>query len=129
MTQLATAAVHEEKLLYTAKAHTSGIGSTTIATLREGARDGGRWFGRATLLLLAGTLAIGLPHVPANAETPRPPSRIANIYNGFHHQPTRSETERRERAAGLRPSAHQQSSEDAVLQQLYQRLRQAARTG
>ena len=100
-----------------------------IAIFHERSLDHGLWLARATLLLLGSVLIYGLLCAPANADEARPTAHIANIYGGFDHQPTRTEIERRERAAGLAPSTPRQSSEDATLQQLYQQLRESAGTG
>jgi hypothetical protein len=108
---------------------THNTGSAKIETLRGRSLDDENWLRWATLLLFGTALAIGLLSVPAHAEEAMPPSRIANIYGGFHHQPTRAQIESRERAAGLAASTRHQSSEDAALQQLYQQLKENAGTG
>jgi hypothetical protein len=91
--------------------------------------DADHRFRRAALLLLGSALAYGSLWAPANADAVKPPSRIANIYGGLNHQPTRSEVENRERAARIGPSARQQSADDEVLRRLYQELTERARAG
>ena len=108
---------------------THNAGSTKIATLRGRSLDDDGWLARAALLLLGSVLLYGLLCVPANAEAAKPPSRIANLYDGFDHQPTRSDIEARERAAGLATSTRRQSSDDADVEQLYQQLRERAGEG
>lgn len=55
----------------------------------------------------------------------KPPTRIANIYGGLNHQPTRGEIENRERAAGIEP----RSTNDDAVRQLYELLMTKAHTG
>ncbi len=59
----------------------------------------------------------------------QPPTRIANIYGGRNHQPTRAEVEQRERAAGVQPDAARQSADDASVRRLFEELTQKARAG
>jgi hypothetical protein len=59
----------------------------------------------------------------------RPPARIANIYGGRNHQPTRSEVEQRERAAGIQPDPARESADDAAVGRLFDELTQKARAG
>jgi len=100
---------------------THNAGSAKIAILRGHSWDDG-WFGWATLLLLGSVVVYGLLCVPANAQGVQPPpTRNANIYDGFDHQPTRSEVEARERAAGISSNTGRQSSDNSV-EQLYQQL-------
>jgi hypothetical protein len=108
---------------------TNNAGAVKTAIMRGRSLDDDGWLGWATLLLLGSVLVYGLLCVPAHAETLQPPSRIANIYAGFDHQPTRSEIEGRERSAKIAPNTGHQSSEDATLQQLYQQLRERAGAG
>lgn len=51
-----------------------------------------------------------------------PPARIANIYGGLDHQPTRSEVLERERAAGISLSAAQRNHDAATLKVIYRHL-------
>ena len=107
--------------------HNAGSAKNTVSRARSLEHDG--WLGRAALLVLGGGLLFALLTVAANADPAQPPSRIANIYDGSDHQPTRSVVEGRERAKGLAPSTRQQSSDDAVVEQLYQQLREGAHRG
>jgi hypothetical protein len=77
------------------------------------------------LLLLLLALCIG---APASADSPRPPARNANIYNGFDHQPTRSEVQSRERAAGVAPDSAEQAAQNSTVEHLYEELEQRSRT-
>jgi hypothetical protein len=79
------------------------------------------------LLGIASVCAAALP--AARADPVGPPARIANIYGGLNHQPTRSEVEDRQRAAGVRPGPHQESVDDAAVQQLFEELTRKARSG
>jgi hypothetical protein len=51
-----------------------------------------------------------------------PPSRIGNIWGGFDHQPTSSEVQDREKAAGISVSAANQKQEAAILNDIYKHL-------
>ena len=65
----------------------------------------------------------------AFADTTKPPSRIANIYGGLNHQPTRSEAEDRQRAAGVGQNLRQRAVDDEMVQKLYEELMRRARAG
>ena len=56
---------------------------------------------------------------PAPNETP---ARIDNIWDGFDHQPTKSQVRSAERASGIAPTAQGQSREAQIVQQLYEEL-------
>ena len=58
----------------------------------------------------------------ASAESGGPPVRIDNIYGGLDHQPTQSEVQDRERAAGFGLSASQQQRNAATVDRLYEQL-------
>jgi len=58
----------------------------------------------------------------ANAEQGGPPARIDNIYGGLDHQPTQSEVQDRERAAGVGANTAQQQRNAATVDQLYEQL-------
>lgn len=58
----------------------------------------------------------------ASAEPGGPPVRIDNIYGGLDHQPTQSEVQDRERAAGLGASTTQQQRNAATVDKLYEQL-------
>jgi len=51
-----------------------------------------------------------------------PPARIGNIWGGFNHQPTASEVQNREKAAGISLSTAQQERERAILDDIYNQL-------
>jgi hypothetical protein len=51
-----------------------------------------------------------------------PPARIGNIWGGFDHQPTSSEVQDREKAAGISLSATKQEQEAAILNDIYKQL-------
>ena len=63
---------------------------------------------------------------PAPNETP---ARIANIWDGFDHQPTESQVQSAERASGVAPSAQEQNREERIVQQLDQELLGSAGAG
>ena len=50
------------------------------------------------------------------------PARIGNIWSGFDHQPTSSEVQDREKAAGISPSTARQERETATLNDIYRQL-------
>jgi hypothetical protein len=54
----------------------------------------------------------------------RTPARIGNIWGGFDHQPTESQVEIAERAAGVAPSAQEQDREARIVRQLNDQLLQ-----
>ena len=56
------------------------------------------------------------------AENGSPPARIGNIWGGFNHQPTASEVQNREKAAGISLSTAQQERETATLNDIYRQL-------
>lgn len=59
---------------------------------------------------------------PLHASTRGPPTRIANIYDGFDHQPSQSQVERHEQAAGIDLNRSQQERDAATVNELYQEL-------
>ena len=61
-------------------------------------------------------------HTLASAEQGGPPVRIDNIYGGLDHQPTQSEVQDRERAAGLGLSTAQQQRNAVTVDKLYEQL-------
>jgi hypothetical protein len=85
--------------------HTHNGGSAKITVARERSLRADGWLGWAALLMLGSALVYGLLSVSASAEPAQSPPRIADIYNGFNHQPTRSAVEGRERDAGVGPAA------------------------
>jgi hypothetical protein len=58
----------------------------------------------------------------ASAESGGPPERIGNIYGGLDHQPTQSEVQDRERAAGVGANTAQQQRNAATVDKLYEQL-------
>jgi hypothetical protein len=58
----------------------------------------------------------------ASAEPGGPPVRIGNIYGGLDHQPTQSEVQDRERAAGVGANTTQQERNAATVDKLYEQL-------
>jgi hypothetical protein len=58
----------------------------------------------------------------ASAEPGGPPDRIGNIYGGFDHQPTQSQVQDRERAAGVGLDTAQQQRNAATVDRLYEQL-------
>jgi hypothetical protein len=65
----------------------------------------------------------------AFADTTKSPSRIADIYGGLNHQPTRLEIEDRQRAAGVGQNLRQRAADDEMVQKLYEELMRRARAG
>jgi len=61
-------------------------------------------------------------HTLASAEPGGPPSRIGNIYGGLDHQPTQSEVQDREQAAGVGADTSQQQRNAATVDRLYEQL-------
>ena len=60
--------------------------------------------------------------IAKSARDGRPPAQIGNIWCGFDHQPTSSELQDREEAAGISVSAPKQEREIAILNDIYKRL-------
>ncbi len=63
-----------------------------------------------SVIVLVTSVFISAPM--ALGDQDQPPARIANIYGGRNHQPTRAEVEQRERAAGIQPGAARQSADE-----------------
>jgi hypothetical protein len=61
--------------------------------------------------LLAGLLAV------APAVLAQEPGRIANVYDGTHHEPAPGAVHREEKSAGIAPSADQQRQENNAVEQ------------
>jgi hypothetical protein len=51
-----------------------------------------------------------------------PPVRVGNIWNWNDHQPTETEVQRQEKAAGIAPTPSHESSDTATLSQIYHQL-------
>jgi hypothetical protein len=75
----------------------------------------------ATLTIFGASMAF--------ADTTKAPSRIANIYGGLNHQPTRSEVEDRQRSAGAGQNLRQRAADDEIVQKLYEELIRRAGAG
>jgi hypothetical protein len=60
--------------------------------------------------------------IAKSARNGSPPAQIGNIWCGFDHQPTSSELQDREEAAGISISAAQQEREIAILNDIYKHL-------
>jgi hypothetical protein len=60
--------------------------------------------------------------IAKSANNGSPPARIGNIWGGFNHQPTASEVQDREKAAGISLSTAQQERESAILDDIYKQL-------
>jgi hypothetical protein len=60
--------------------------------------------------------------IAKSARNGSPPAQIGNIWCGFDHQPTSSELQDREEAAGISISAAQQEREVAILNDIYKHL-------
>ena len=60
--------------------------------------------------------------IAKSAGSGSPPTRIGNIWGGFDHQPTSSEVQDREKAAGISISTAKQELETVILNDIYQRL-------
>jgi len=56
----------------------------------------------------------------------RTPARIGNTWGGFDHQPTESQVRSAERAAGVAPTAEEESREERIVRELDQQLLQGA---
>lgn len=59
----------------------------------------------------------------------RAPARIGDIWSGLDHQPTSSEVQAREKAAGISVSAEQQERDTAILGDIYNQLQSHRRSG
>lgn len=82
--------------------------------------DGTISIARATLLAaaLAAPACISL----AQTQQPQPPPREDNQWGGLSHQPTESEVQQQENAAGLAPLSQQQKTTTQGVEQMYQNL-------
>jgi hypothetical protein len=74
---------------------------------------------RMPSMILAVTL-FGAP-VAAFAQA-QAPTRIDNIWNWHDHQPTETQVQRQEKAAGIAPTPSQETSDAATLSQIYRQL-------
>jgi hypothetical protein len=71
-----------------------------------------------SMVLLAALLAAPIAAF-AQAQTP---TRVGNIWGWQDHQPTETQVQREEKAAGIAPTPSQESSELATLNQIYRQL-------
>jgi hypothetical protein len=68
-------------------------------------------------------LAVALLAAPVAAfAQAQPPTRIDNIWNWHDHQPTETQVQREEKAAGIAPTPSQEWSDAATLSRLYRQL-------
>ena len=68
-------------------------------------------------------LAVALLAAPVAAlAQAQPPRRVANIWNWHAHQPTETQVQREEKAAGIAPTPSQVASDVATLNQIYRQL-------
>jgi hypothetical protein len=68
-------------------------------------------------------LVVGLFAAPVSAfAQAKPPTRIGNIWGWQDHQPTETQVQREERAAGVALTPSQESSEAATLNEIYRQL-------
>lgn len=74
---------------------------------------------RCVGLLAAVALAV-IPHLAIAQQ--HVPTREGNIWNGMDHEPTPSEVERGEAAAGITPPAAQQNRTTDEVESLYRQL-------
>jgi hypothetical protein len=101
-----------------------------LASLSRRIRGQAWRFHAMPLLLFLGIASLSWPmSTQAQSDLARPPGRIADIYGGLNHQPTRSEVESRERAASIEPNTRQRAADDDVIRELYEKLLPKARQG
>jgi hypothetical protein len=74
---------------------------------------------RAPSVVVLATLLAAPIAAFAQAQTPR---RVANIWDWRDHQPTKTQVQREEKAAGIAPTQSQVSSDAATLDQIYRQL-------
>jgi hypothetical protein len=68
-------------------------------------------------------LAVALLAAPVAAfAQAQPPTRIDDIWNWHAHQPTETQVQREEKAAGIAPTPSQESSDAATLSRIYRQL-------
>jgi hypothetical protein len=65
----------------------------------------------------------------AQQQQQQPPPRLDNQWGGFSHQPTESNVQQQEKAAGIAPSEQQRKAADQDVEQLYQSLMKNAPAG
>jgi hypothetical protein len=68
-------------------------------------------------------LAVALLAAPVTAfAQAQPPTRVGNIWNWHDHQPTETQVQREEKAAGIAQTPSQEASDAATLSQIYRQL-------
>ena len=68
-------------------------------------------------------LAVALLAAPVTAfAQAQPPRRVSNIWNWHDHQPTETQVQREEKAAGVAPTPSQVAADTATLSQIYRQL-------
>jgi hypothetical protein len=73
--------------------------------------------------LSAAALAVALLALPGVAYAQdAAPTRQANVWNGQHHQPTESDVQQKEKAAGVAPTQSRQDQQAATVHTLNRRL-------
>lgn len=73
----------------------------------------------APCMVLLAALLMAPIEAFAQAQTP---TRVANIWDWRDHQPTETQVQREEKAAGIAPTPSEESSEAATLDQIYRQL-------
>ncbi len=80
------------------------------------------------LILLSAAAAVLSMSLPALAQTAPPadgpPTRIANVYNWRHHQPTEQDVDAAKAAAGLSPSSPSKAEVEQVRKEVEALLKQ-----
>jgi hypothetical protein len=74
---------------------------------------------RVPSTVLAGALLAAPVTAFAQAQ---PPTRVDNIWDWHDHQPTETQVQRKEKAAGIAPTPSQEASDAATLRQIYRQL-------
>ena len=77
---------------------------------------------RASIRLLSVVAAFALLGAPATGFADQIPTREGNIWNWTAHQPTESQVQQEEKAAGLTPKPSQRARDAATVDRLYRQL-------
>ncbi len=82
-----------------------------------------RTTGLVRCLLWAAALLATTGTLPAQAQQQQQPlPHLDNQWGGFSHQPTESQVQQQEKAAGVAPPSQQRKAADQDVEQLYQSL-------